>query len=225
MADTVSNATPAETIHGPEQAVYELSPAVAVVDIDAVFSGKKAIHHDLFQPVTHRCPTENFGVLSQEQVGSHLQLYLMKNTLSLDRAASLIGQCSSNYAHWLTETLPKLPILDSNTACAEWPLLIDADLHPNILTSIEILNKNRRQIIQVERWQPVCLRQIQVVAAPGYERYVPQGLDTSKPAPYRNVVSYDALQFLRSSVAEVLQATGTPKLKIYFVFMISNLLC
>ena len=211
MADTVSKATPVETIHGPEQAVYALSPAVVVGGIDTVFSGKKAIHHDLFQPVTHRCPAENVGVLSQEYGGSHLQLYLMKHTLSLDRAASLIGQCSSNYAHWLTETLPKLPILDSSTAYAEWPLLIDSGLHPNILTSIGILNKNRRQIIQVERWQPVCLKRLQVTTAPGYERYVSQGLDTSEPAPYRNVFSYDALQLLRSSVAEVLQTAGKPE--------------
>ena len=209
-AGPVAKATPAQTIYGPEQTVYEFSPAVAVGGIDAVIAGKQAIHHDLFQPSEHHCPAENTGVLSQDLDGKRLQLYLLKNTLSVHRAASLIGQCSSNYAHWLTETLPKLLILDLSAEHAEWPLLIDAGLHPNILASIELLNKNRRKIIQVERWQPVRLNQLRVVSAPGYERYVTQNLYATEPTAYRNVFSYEALELLRTSVAEAMRATGRP---------------
>ena len=209
-AGPVAKATPAQTIYGPEQTVYEFSPAVAIGGIDAVIAGKQAIHHDLFQPGEHRCPAENTGVLSQGFDGDRLHLHLMKNALSVDRAASMIGQCSSNYAHWLTETLPKLPILDLSAEHAEWPLIIDAGLHPNILASIELLNKNRRKIIQVERWQPVRLNQLRVVSAPGYERYVPQNLYATEPTAYRNVFSYEALELLRTSVAGALGATGRP---------------
>lgn len=209
-AVTAAKSTPAQTIYGPEQTVYEFSPAVAVGGIDVVFSGKQAINHDLFQPREHRCPAENTGVLSQERGGGRLHLYLMKSTLFVDRAASLIGQCSSNYAHWLTETLPKLPILDSSAEKSQWPLLIDTGLHPTILASIELLNKNRRQIIQVKRWRPVRLERLQVVSAPGYERYVPQGIHLIEPAPYRNVFSYDALQLLRISVVEAMGVTERP---------------
>lgn len=209
-ADTLAEAYKAQTIYGPEQSIYEFSQAVAIGGIDAIIASKQAIHHDLFQPSEHHCPAENTGVLLQELDGKRLHLYLLKNTLSVHRAASLIGQCSSNYAHWLTEILPKLLILDLSAEHAEWPLLIDANLHPNILASIELLNKNRRKIIQVERWQPVRLNQLRVVSAPGYERYVPQNLYATEPTAYRNVFSYEALELLRTSVAEAVRATGRP---------------
>jgi capsular polysaccharide biosynthesis protein len=212
-SDAAALRTPDCKISMPVMCQYELSPAMVMGGVDFVFAGNKAIHHDLFLPGEHHCPAENTGVISQRRSRSDVHLYLTKPALAIDAAATLIGQCSGNYAHWLTETLPKLPILDSNKESSRLPLLIDAGLHQNIRASIELINSNRRPIIQVARWQPMQVNRLLVVSSPGYERYVPQGIHSVEPAPFVNSFSRASLQLLRATVAESLGRSALPRTK------------
>lgn len=207
----------------PEQDLFILSSATAVGGIDVVLWAEKAIHHDLFQPGVHQCPAENVGVLSQFKDGTGLKLYLTKDIMLIPNAISLIGQCSGNYAHWLTETLPKLTIVNLNEEYNDWPLLVDSALHQNIYESIKLLNKNRRKIIKVDRWQPVCIEELIVISAPAYERYVPQGIDIVEPAPYENVFSRQSLELLRIALMRGVKVnSGSKKQRIYLNRSVNN---
>jgi capsular polysaccharide biosynthesis protein len=95
-----------------------------------------------------------------------------------------------------------LPVLDARDEFAGLPLLVDDGLHPNIMSSIEMINRNRRPVIRVRRWQPVHAGRLITVSAPGYEPYVPIGIKSIDPLPYVNLFSRVALQMLRASVAE-----------------------
>lgn len=208
--------TPALRITSPAVEIFEFGETLAVGGIDFLFFGKKAIHHDLFMPLQHRCPAENVGVISVDLDGDGLDLRLTKAELKVGEVVSLIGQCSGNYAHWLTETLPKLAVLDATERFKDFPLLVDGGLHPNILASVDLINRDRREIIQVPRWAPVRAGRLVAVSSPGYERYVPHTIDSREPAPYVNIFSRAALRELRSAVVTALgdDATNASK-KVY----------
>ena len=198
----VSKEVHIELIDQPEQSIFEFENASVMGRIDFVFKNKIAIHQDLFIPQKHQSPAENTGLILNKINENKLDLFIIKKTIFIEKAISLIGQCSHNYAHWLTECLPKLPIVDSLNDYKNWPILIDAGLHPNIVESIKLLNKNNRDIIEVKSWQPVKVKNLVVTTSTAYERYVPQGLYISEPDPYLNTFSYFSLNLLRNSLKE-----------------------
>jgi len=201
----------------PPQYLCDLAFVKVIGGIDIVVCDEVAIHHDLFVPSIHRCPSEKLGILSQTSDGSCVRLRLTKEPIYLAQAASLIGQCSRNYAHWLTESLPKLPLINLESGSTDLPLLIDSGLHPNILESISFFNTSNRKIIEVEPWRPVHVECLRAVSAPGYERYVPSGLFPSEPEPYQNVFSAFAFDLLRSSASSILdRGSELSDRKIYF---------
>lgn len=201
----------------PAVELYEFADAFAVGGMDFLFRGDSCIHHDLFVPLQHSCPAENVGVVAVDRIRHGLRLRLLRPGFEVDKAVSLIGQCSGNYAHWLTETLPKLAVLEAGGHYSDYPLLVDSGLHPNILASVDSLNRHRRDVIPVPRWTPVHAGRLVAVSAPGYERYAAHGLANREPAPYVNRFSAAALGELRALMAATFgQAGRTGGKRVYF---------
>lgn len=81
--------------------------------------------------VRHRC-------------GNDVLLAQVRNAGRLPCAIHLLGRGTSNYYHWLLEYLPRLQALEAQTQYADWPLLVDASLHPNLIAALERLCPDRR---------------------------------------------------------------------------------
>lgn len=190
------------TISEPALELLELPESIVVGGVDFIFSKGKAIHHDMFEPASHQCPGQNVGVTTFDRERLGLRLNLTQRAVHLKSGISLIGQCSQNYAHWLTETLPKLAMVDTCIHYADFALLVDDGLHPNIYESLELLNNSKRRVIKVSRWSAVTVENLVCLSSPGYERYVPQGLSARAIAPYVNRFSSFALGLLRERARE-----------------------
>ncbi len=61
------------------------------------------------------------------------------NVAYLPEAAVFVDGVAFNYAHWLTEVLPRIAAFVREPGRAAIPLLVDADLHANILRSISLV--------------------------------------------------------------------------------------
>jgi capsular polysaccharide biosynthesis protein len=216
-ADIASKKNTVVKIDTPRLDVFEFSRAMAVGGVDFVFVSDTAIHHDLFMPSQHHCPAEYFGVVSINRQKGSLKLRLTQECKKIPMAATMIGQCSGNYAHWLTETLPKLPVFDACGDFADLPLLVDDGLSPNIYASIDLVNGNRRKVIAVKRWEPVVLDKLVTVSHPGYERYVPHGIHNREAPAYVNTFSPTALRMLRDTVGNALE--GSPQLRAKKIYL------
>ncbi|NBF09323.1 glycosyltransferase family 61 protein [Pseudomonas sp. Fl4BN1] len=197
-------------ISAPRLEIFKLSDAMVVGKLDIVFNGQVAIHHDLFDAGSHETPSENFGITSINRTTSKIKLYLTIKPSSVNNAVSLLGQCSENYAHWLTETLPKLALLDATGKYKNFPLIVDANLHPNIYESLRLTNKNHRDIIKVGAWNPLRVKNLILVSQPGYERYNHHDIYSKEPPPYINRFSGKALHTLRDSLCSTLESIGNP---------------
>lgn len=152
----------------PKIELVAIPAATVVGGTNFILTEKIAIHPDLFVPSRDASPAELYGSAAIDPATCQLKFYISRKAKRVDRAISLLGQCTGNYAHWLTETLPKLVIVD---ACPEHdglPLLVDDWIHPNFYDSIKLLSKHPREIIGVGRFQPCELSCVIDVSPPAY---------------------------------------------------------
>lgn len=204
-------------INSPKLDVFMFSSATVVGGVDFVFINKIALHHDLFIPSQHHCPAENVGVVFVSRDKNRLRLCLTHKTKKVPMAVTMIGQCSGNYAHWLTETLPKLPVLDTCGEFSDLPLLVDDGLHPNFYASIDLVSRNHREVIAIRRWEPVLVDKLVTISHPGYERYVPHGIHFKEVPAYINTFSRTALMMLRDAAGSALE--GYPRLRAKGIYL------
>jgi len=199
-SEVASKKTELIKIKTPRISVFETLDSLVIGGVDFIFVDGIAFHHEYFVPQSHFCPAENVGVVKINRQKSTIKLNIYRSPKSISSAANLLGQCASNYAHWLTETLPKLAILDLMDVYSDVPLLVDDGLHTNIYRSLDILNKKKREIIKVKKWEAFNVKKLLLISQPGYERYVPQNIDFKEADPYVNVFSPTALAILRREV-------------------------
>jgi capsular polysaccharide biosynthesis protein len=186
-------------IEMPKLEVVEISEAIVIGRTDFVLSDNAAILPDAFDSSLDTCPAEVFGVVSIKRDKKLMKLYLTQESKEIDSAITLLGQNSANYAHWLTEILPKLLVLDAYPEFREIPLLLDHGLHPNILESVRIFSASHREIISVKHWEPVKVKRLLCVSQPAYEPYIPHGLFDNESSQIVNTFSRPALSMLRNT--------------------------
>jgi len=80
----------------------------------------------------------------------------------------LLGSCSGNYAHWLTEILPKLLYVDEFDEYSDFPLLVDAWIHRNFVDSINFFGRYDRRLLKVPRWKSIELSSLIDITPPAY---------------------------------------------------------
>lgn len=187
----------------PRIDLVELKNATAIGGTNFILSGRYAIHPDLYQPSRDSSPAEAYGTAAIDRHLNNVKFFLNKPRLSVDRAVSLLNQSANNYAHWVTEVLPKLPILDAHSDYDGWPLLVGGWIHPNMHESIALLGGKSREVIKVARWQPVAVEQLVDISLPAYEPYIPHKLFSVEVWSQINCFSRPALHRLREQALRV----------------------
>jgi hypothetical protein len=203
--NNATSATPdTVTIELPRIDVVELSDVAVLGGTDFILAGKAALAPDCFVEFADTCPAEVFGVTAIDHAKEALQVFVTRHGVAIEAGMSLLGQSTANYAHWLTETLPKLAVLEAFPQYDDLPLLVDCGLHRNIYDSIGAVGGKQRPLIFVERWQPVRVRRLLCVSQPGYEPYIPHGLLNTGTPEIVNSFSAPALAALRAAVLDTL---------------------
>jgi len=141
----------------PAVQAIEIPDAEVMGGCDFVFTRTQCLHHDLYKFERDLPAEELHGMIiayrRKNLVARYAKAHEPLETIS--EAISLIGSASANYVHWLTETAPKLALIDEVENLRGLPLIIDANLHPNILESLHWLNANGRKLIPLKQGQ-IC---------------------------------------------------------------------
>lgn len=188
----------------PKVDVLELKDVAVVGGTDFILAGELVLAPNGLVECTDTCPAETFGVAWIDHSQGSLQLFLSGQGITIETGISLLGQNTANYAHWLTETLPKLAVLNAYPQYKGLPLLVDCGLHRNIYESIGTVGDKQRQLIFVERWQRVRVNKLVSVSQAGYEPYVPHGLFNTGIPSIVNTFSAPALKALRDAALDKL---------------------
>ena len=158
---------PIVQLNMPQLEIYPLQNAAVIGGTNFICMDDRIVYPDVYLPERDVCPAELNGIAKINLATKTVSLFSSQSD-SIKNGVSLLGSCTGNYAHWLTETLPKLLLVDSVEGWEDYPLLVDAWIHPNFVKSIELFNKNRREIIRIKRWEMVNVESLIEVTPPAY---------------------------------------------------------
>lgn len=184
----------------PPVRVMRVSDAEVMGKCDFIFSERRCLHHGLYRFDRDLSMEEMHGLMSINSRRNMAARYRKEGHAieEIPEAISLIGSASANYVHWLTETAPKLALIDRMDCYADLPLIIDDGLHPNIMESLDYLNIHNRALIPIKSGQlfrvdklvsisPVAYVPFDFKAGmrlgaldidPGFAMYVPDGVNS-----------------------------------------------
>lgn len=120
-------------------------------------------------------------------------------------AAVFTDGTAPNYAHWLTEVLPRIAAFVQDRAFARTPLILDLDLHENIRRSLDLLAPDQA----VYRLRPDDLARVGVlhhVSVTGYVPFAPQPREDLSGFCH----GYFSAQALRRMVKQLRRAVNPP---------------
>lgn len=153
----------------PSIRAAEMAGVVCYGGSNLLFIENSVICHDLYN--------FKYDYTSEEMHGRHLIDYKNNrfmllsddlNPFKIDRAATFLDACSGNYAHWLTEILPRIAIFCCMDEYADVPIVVDAGLHPNIMQSLELVVGEVRPIIILPTGRSIEVQNLVHISVTGY---------------------------------------------------------
>lgn len=156
-------------IRQPELRVSEWTDAMPQAGTDFVMPhGERAAYHPPEFVAERDMPmAERFGVIRISQ--KRIYHYNIEPPVRISAAISLLGQCSGNYAHFVTEVLPKLAIIDKFPEFRKLPLLVDGWMpHENHFSLLRMFGKYKREIIRVGMLQCADVHRLISVSPTAY---------------------------------------------------------
>lgn len=162
------------------------------------------VHHDLFSPLTHKaCDEDHRRLLISEGGFTAKIMGAPLSTVTLSAAAVFTDAVASNYAHWLTEVLPRIVLYTRHACSAGIPLIIDDGLHPNIRESLSIAVGEQRVVYTLAKDRRARVKTLDVVTPAGYVPYAPRA--PRQPGHSHGVFSPQALRAVRDAFSHLME--------------------
>ena len=162
-------------INAPPVSVFLLNNAKVIGRSNLVFHENYMVHHDLFQFETDYMSEElhrKYTILPNKGAGCiHMRKY---KSYKIQSAATFLDAGSANYAHWLTEVLPRVLLFIKNKEYVSIPILIDSGLHQNIMSCLEFAIDLERTCYLVDNEVEVLAEKLFVTNAAGYVPFEPR---------------------------------------------------
>lgn len=153
----------------PPVYIAQISDALVYGGSNLVFAHNAVIYHDLYD--------FERDYTSEELHGRHL-IDAKKKRMRLSRhdavpqkilvAAAFVDACAPNYAHWMTEVLPRIATFCSVEQFAKIPIIVDDGLHRNIMESLAVVVGSGREIITVPVGRAISVDRLYVTSVTGY---------------------------------------------------------
>ena len=207
----------------PAVNISVIPDAVVFGRSNMVSAGGALLHHDLYQ-FTHDYTSEELHgklrILPRDALVKHYEL--LSPQTHHRQAALFMDSCSSNYAHWLTEVLPRINAFYNGLGKSghhagnrALPLLLDAGLHINIQSSLMAIVGGAAQLVWVPNGTQIRVDQLTVTSPTGY---VPFDRRSSTLSDYnQGKFSPRALAALREQLTTALPPSQHPTPKKVFL--------
>jgi capsular polysaccharide biosynthesis protein len=161
--------SPHDQYEFPEVSVVVLENGMINGGSNLVLVDGYAICHDLFDPVQDCTSEELHGRAIIDPGSMRIRCLSHDNEpVKLQKAATFVDACASNYAHWLTEVLPRVVLFCLDERYKTVPIVVNAGLHQNILDSLLDVAGFEREIIQLSVERTLCVRELYITSVAGY---------------------------------------------------------
>jgi capsular polysaccharide biosynthesis protein len=169
LEDQVHLQAPHDHYVFPPVYVAELSETLVHGGTNMVFTRDAVLCHDLYDFARDYTSEELHGrhVIQPDK----MRMRLLQHDTSPERmgeAATFVDACATNYAHWLTEVLPRIAAFCRLDQFAQVPIIVNDGLHRNILESLVMIAGSDREIIALPVGRAVHVERLYVTSVAGY---------------------------------------------------------
>jgi len=116
-------------------------------------------------------------------------------------AASFVDACAPNYAHWLTEVLPRIAVFCAEQKFNHIPIVVNDGLHKNIIESLFLVAGQNRDIFALPIGRALLVDSLYVTSVAGYVPFEPRN---NKPPSSHGFFSPKTYDILRNRLQFVL---------------------
>jgi hypothetical protein len=165
-----------ESVFGPEVKVFNLKNATIRGESNLIYMDDCIIHHNLINiekdylsEELHRKIHINTQLLTAKPFFSDcLDVY------NINTVAFFTDAGSRNYAHWLTEVLPRIVVFCEIPEYRHIPLVIDSCLHTNMLWALDYAIDHGRVVYMLGANSKMLVNNLFVVSPAGYVPFEPR---------------------------------------------------
>lgn len=184
-----------------------------------IFKDNSLVCHDMFDARHDYTHEEFYGRLIIRPV-SNFAYYLKSSSVQLgedtiSEAAIFTDAVSGNYAHFITEVLPRIHMFVKHGP-AGVPLLVNSGLHDNILMALRMIVGEERQLIDLAVDKYVTINRLHVISPCGYIPYERRPGAIHLAGHSDGIFSPTALRGMRDVLRDGITVSDAPrKNKIY----------
>ena len=204
-------AAPYDQYMFPEIFVAKIKNGTAMGGTNLIVVDGKVVCHDLFDFEHDSTAEELHGRALISPKSRHVRLVLRnKKPKSIPVAATFVDACAQNYAHWMTEVLPRVALFCAEERFKSVPLLVNEGLHPNIMESLFLVAGANREVITLPIGKALTVDELYHTSVAGY---VPFERRIKKASGHSHgMFSPRALKLVRERLATVSQKTDKRRL-------------
>lgn len=134
-----------------------------------VLAGEKVICHDLYNFDRDYTSEELHGRTVIDMKYRRIRWLLHDDEPErIPVAATFIDACAPNYAHWLSEVLPRLAVFCADETFRDVPIVVNDGLHNNIMESLFLVAGPEREILILPVGRAIFCERLFVTSAAGY---------------------------------------------------------
>lgn len=153
----------------PDIFIATIANGTAMGGTNLLLADGQVICHDLLDTQRDSTAEEMHGRALISPSSKRIRLVFRdKNPRFVPRAAVFVDACASNYAHWMTEVLPRVALFCADERFCNVPLVINEGLHPNIMESLLLVAGSERQLIILPVGQSLAIGDMHVTSVAGY---------------------------------------------------------
>ncbi|WP_189340207.1 glycosyltransferase family 61 protein [Candidatus Methylopumilus universalis] len=155
----------------PEIYVATIREAIVIGGSNLSIVNNEIISHDLLAISTDLTPEEkHFRINLKGNICRLTDRIITIKSSQLAEAASFVDSLSINYAHWMTEVLPRIVSFCSSSQYNHVPIIVDDKLHKNIMATLEKV-VGRRKVYLLPMNKTVKIDKLYVTSVAGYIAY------------------------------------------------------
>lgn len=161
--------SPHEQYVYPEIFLAEIENAVIYGGSNLVLVDGRVVCHDLYDFKRDYTSEELHGRTLINSKSECIRWLLHDKTPELiSEAATFVDSCATNYAHWLTEVLPRIVLFCDEEKFKHVPIVVNDGLHRNIMESLFLVTGTDRKIITLPIGRALKVTRLYCTSVTGY---------------------------------------------------------
>jgi capsular polysaccharide biosynthesis protein len=153
----------------PEIFVTTINDAAIHGGTNLIQADGRVICHDLYDFQRDFTSEELHGRMLIDPKRNRIRWLLNDESPALiPEAATFIDACAPNYAHWMTEVLPRIALFCADERFRDVPVVVNDGLHKNIMESLFSVTGTEREIITLPIGRALIVNKLFMTSVAGY---------------------------------------------------------